>query len=147
MEENQEEEQEEEKDGGQADGQEVEHKKTVAKKALGDRIPQKEMRDLLSEFYYSDKSLYGFLKDKNLLGRYKTFKRHWNDSGLDECKESSLALANALPKYDKWCEECKERIDQRNKQNASVQKLLPDSFETFMRILIQDMALMGKGLR
>ena len=151
MEENKEVEQEKGQDNGkaneQADEQEVDNEKPmIQKKTLADRIPPNEMRNLLSEYYYSDKTLLGYLKSKNLTGRYKTFKKHWDDSGLSDSKQNSHDLADALPKYDKWCEKSKEHIKERNRKNASCQKLLPPSFETFMQIFLKDMALIGKGL-
>ena len=56
------------------------------------------------------------MKSKDLLCNYQTFMKHWRDSGLKDSRESSYDLANALPKYDKWCEECKESLRKKNKK-------------------------------
>ena len=86
------------------------------------------------------------MKSKDLECNYKTFLKHWRDSGLWESRESSCDLADALPKYDKWLEERKESLRKKNKKNSSKAKLLPPDFEAFMQILIKDMAMVGKGL-
>ena len=55
------------------------------------------MRDLISEYYHSTESRYGFMKNKGLTKNYQSFKNHWDKSGIAEMKEAGLTLANALP--------------------------------------------------
>ena len=104
------------------------------------------MRDLISEYYHSTESCYGFMKNKGLTKNYQSFKNHWDKSGIAEMKEAGLTLANALPVYDRWIEEGEKAVERRNKKNASKQKILPKEVEDFMAVIVEELALFGKGL-
>ena len=104
------------------------------------------MRNLISEFYHSDKSLFRFVKDKGLRSNYIAIQRHWKGSMLQELKDKSVPLTHALPVFDRFIQADKERLAKRNKERASVLKKLPEEFEAFMLCLITEMATCGKGL-
>ena len=61
-----------------------------------------EKRNLVSEYYFSKKSLSKFMKDKGLERNRKSFQRTWQSSGLQELKDNSVALTDALLKYDSF---------------------------------------------
>ena len=105
-----------------------------------------EKRNLVSEYYFSKKSLSKFMKDKGLERNRKSFQRTWQSSRLQELKDDSVALTDALSKYDSFVQGTSEALAEKNSKNASNVKLLPNEFECFMSVLIEQMALIGKGL-
>ena len=117
-----------------------------SKKKPSSKLPAEDMRNLISEFYHSDKSLFRFVKDKGLRSNYIAIQRHWRGSTLQELKDKSVPLTHALPVFDRFIQADKERIAKRNKERASVLKKLPEEFEAFMLCLITEMATCGKGL-
>ena len=104
------------------------------------------MRDLISEYYHSTESRYGFMKNKGLTKNYQSFKNHWDKSGIAEMKEAGLTLANALPVYDRWIEEGEKAVERRNKKNALKQKILPKEVEDFMAVIVEELALCARVL-
>ena len=103
-------------------------------------------RNLICEFYHSTLSLSKFMKNKGLERNRKSFQRTWNNSGLQELKDNSVPLTDALSKYDSFIQGANQKLAERNSKNASNQKLLPSEFESFISVLIEQMALIGKGL-